>query len=682
MKKLGRKLLIFAIASIFLYIISVVLSAVWLSDNLSSADFWLTAETYTNSTTLMIFGLAEAILVVIILYRLAEGKGKGSSNVGSGKDKRGNTVEQYFSDDFVSLKDLKTKSIFNFCTFKNLKNVKKDGVLVRAEKKNQDMEINFIKPIHTLIVGTTSSGKSTKFIEPTLQIMSRTASKPSFVITDPKGELYDHHCVMLKNQGYNIKVLDLRNPFGSIKWNPLAYTYDNYHRSFQLENEVKIHEAGDDPKSFKLVVETEFDYKMDNWFEFNGVAYNNRNSLTRDLEVIKQQLQTQAIADIRDCVLALAPVENQNDQSWEKTAQNLLQAIMIAMLEDSFDPRLSMNKDKYNLYNVYKIVNTQDSGRDPYATLKEYLFDYRDEFSQVNALANTALKNADTTTKNYMGFASAKMQLFQDTGISLMTSKDEIGFKDIDERPTALFLKIPDERQERYPLASLFVTQLYKRLVEKANTHKDLKLKRNVYFLLDEFANLPRFPDFGKTMAVGRSRGIFYELVIQSYSQLYKVYGDQEGKVIRDNCPIQVYVGSEDAQTNEEFSKQLGNKTIEMESITTSSGPDGKDNKSKSKNVQQRPIVYPHELNEFTQNQGYLIIKSFSPNACYKNKFTPYYEATDLYEIIPASESYMPLSKFDEKAIFYNIAERNKILHDANKGNSKKDFDDDFFNFD
>ena len=345
------------------------------------------------------------------------------------------------------------------------------------------------------------------------------------------------------------------------------------------------------------------------------------------------------------------------------------------MLEDSRIPELNLTRERYNFYNVYKICNTTDGGRDTYATLKKYLFDYRDKFSKVGNLASTALQNADTTSKNYMGFVSSMVALFSDTGISYMTSSTEVDLTCVDEKPTAIFLIIPDEIRTRYPLAILFVTQLYKRLVDKAQA-KGGRLKRNVYFMLDEFGNMPKFPEFGSSMAVGRSRGIFFELCVQSYSQLYQVYGQDEGKIIKDNCPIQVYIASEDTTTNKEFSELLGNKTIQLTNENKSKGPDGKETVSTSTQVQSIPIAYPHELMSFRDQQK-VVIKSFTPNAALKTTITPYFLVkSKAYDTSKMQQEYSQSKKFYENEIFYDIKFRNEFM---GKKNGEDDDDDDLF---
>lgn len=670
MKKFRNTLIKYGIIALLAYFLGLIFIGYF------STGEWMLNFAH-SSTAAGIAAFAVAVFGLYELMRLMDGKGKkkGDKAVDEAKDTKGNKVNQYFNTDFVTVDELEKNKAFNYNSITSLRQCKKDGILVRAEEKNNNMHINFVQPIHTLCVGTTSSGKTTRFVVPSLQIMSMTASKPSFVVTDPKGELYDQCSSKFKKEGYDVRVIDLRNTFQSTQWNPLTYPYRMWHRSFKLDKEVKVHQPGDNPKNYNLILQRSFDFNTTNWFEFNGVAYVDRNYLESDMKVISKKLQDDTFSTLNDICTTLAPVESAKDPSWEKTARRLIHAVLLAMLEDSLIPELGLTEEKYNFYNVYKICNTTDSGRDTYATLKRYLFENRDKFSKVPDLASTALQNAETTTKNYMGFVSSMVSLFSDTGISLLTSATEVDFVNIDEKPTAIFLIIPDEIRVRYPLAILFVIQLYKRLVDKAQNMGG-KLKRNVYFMLDEFGNMPKFPEFGSIMTVGRSRGIFFELCVQSYSQLYQVYGQDEGKIIKDNCPIQVYIASEDTVTNKEFSELLGKKTIVEESVNKSVGPDGKESKSYSQQVKSIPVAYPEELMKF-RDEGKICVKTFTPNAALKTTVTPSYQSK-VYDLTKVYGTYVSHKSFDEEALFYDIKERIAKMA-AKNGNVEEDDDDDLF---
>lgn len=672
MKEFGKKILIHLAIIVALYL------GVWTAVSFfKDGKFLPNPEYLKNTTVTTVSFIVIGGYIIFRLMKMVDGKDKKKDKaMDKVQDDKGQETKQYFSKDFLTDKDLNTTKAegYNYNTLSTIRSCKKDGILVRAQDNGHGMDINFVEPIHTLCVGTTSSGKTSRFVIPTLQVMSMTASKPSFVVTDPKGELRDKCTNKLIEEGYDVKVLNLTDPFASVMWNPLSYPYDMYHRSFNLEKEVKVHQPGDDPRNYNLIIQRSFDHKNETWFEFDGKAYIDRAILENDMRILSTGLKDNAYTALEDICTTLAPVESAKDPSWEKTARRLLHAIMMAMLEDSRIPELNLTREKYNLFNVFKIVNTSDSGRDTYATLKKYLFSYRDQFSKVPALASTALQNAEGTTKNYMGFASSMVAMFSDSGISFLTSQTEIDFVNMDEKPTAIFCIFPDEIRTRHPLAILFINQLYKRLVDKARTLGG-RLKRNVYFLLDEFGNMPKFPDFGINMAVGRSRGIYFILCVQSYSQLYQVYGQEEGKTIKDNCPIQVYISSEDSVTNKEFSELLGNKTISIKSENISKGPDGKETKSYSEQIQSRPIAYPHELMTF-RDQGLIAIKTYTPNNALKTTCTRNFE-TKHYNNNLVFGTYVQKRNFDESSVFYDIKKRNNFM-DSQSGEDDDD-DDDLF---
>ena len=68
-------------------------------------------------------------------------------------------------------------------------------------------------------------------------------------------------------------------------------------------------------------------------------------------------------------------------------------------------------------------------------------------------------------------------------------------------------------------------------------------------------------------ITVGRSRNIWLNLVVQSYAQLAKVYDDKSADIIKSNCNTQIFIGTTDYKTIEEFSKRCGNFSILQRSV-------------------------------------------------------------------------------------------------------------------
>jgi type IV secretion system protein VirD4 len=73
-----------------------------------------------------------------------------------------------------------------------------------------------------VVYGMSRSGKTTGYVLPTIYSNAYSKDKPCFIITDPKGELYELTVDMLKKQGYKIYKLDIINANYSNKINPLS----------------------------------------------------------------------------------------------------------------------------------------------------------------------------------------------------------------------------------------------------------------------------------------------------------------------------------------------------------------------------------------------------------------------------------------------------------------------------
>lgn len=509
-----------------------------------------------------------------------------------------------------------------------------EGIPIKAEETKKGYDITFSKPAHTLIIGTTGSGKTTTFINPTIQILSNTKTQPSMLISDPKGELYSLHAKSLLKRGYDVKVLDLRNPYCSIRWNPLEKPFEMYQEMLALDDKVRVNEE-------------------EGYYIFDDKVYYDKEELQSTIQVKKQEIFDEVYEDLNDICSVLCPIKNKSEPIWESGAKNFILAITLAMLEDSENPELGMTKEKFNFYNVMKIAtNTQDDCEE----LIGY-FNHRSPISKSVSLSKQVLDASDKTRGSYLSTVFDKLSLFSDMSICSLTSANEINFADISTKPTALFLQIPDEKETRHTLAAMVILQAYKALVAKANTYPDLSLPRSVYFLLDEFGNLPQIHKLEQMITVGRSRKIWLALVVQSYAQLAKVYDEKSADIIKSNCNIQIFIGTTDQKTIEEFSKKCGNYSIIQKNVSFSSSNDGV---GSSVSVKERPLIYPTELAQLNNNQdmGNAIVSIFGYPPI-KSKFTPSFKSR--FFVLEKTNQLLAEGKyFNEEKVFYNMLKRNE----------------------
>ena len=572
-----------------------------------------------------------AIIMLIFLFVWYKGAFKNPKALMSTneKDVIYTGLEQaHFQTDEEIIKNYKTIS------YNDLPNIEVEGIPVKAEETKKDFNITLAKPAHTLIIGTTGSGKTTTFISPTIQILANTKSKPSMLISDPKGELYALHAKSLLKRGYDVKILDLRNPYCSIRWNPLEKPFEMYQEMLSLDNKVSVNEE-------------------EGYYIFENKIYYDKYELNAVIQVKKQELFDEVYEDLNDICSVLCPVKNKSEPIWESGAKNFILAITLAMLEDSENPNNEMTKEKFNFFNIMKIAtNTQNDCED----LMEY-FKHRSPISKSVSLSKQVLDASDKTRGSYLSTIFDKLSMFSDMSICSLTSANEIDFAEISTKPTALFLQIPDEKETRHTLAAMVILQAYKALVAKANTYPDLSLPRSVYFLLDEFGNLPQVHKLEQMITVGRSRKIWLALVVQSYAQLAKVYDEKSADIIKSNCNIQIFIGTTDQKTIEEFSKKCGNYSIIQKNVSFSSSNDGV---GSSVSVKERPLIYPTELAQLNNNQnmGNAIVSIFG-YAPIRSKFVPSFKSK--YFVLEKTNQLLSAGKyFNEEKVFYDMLKRNE----------------------
>ena len=561
------------------------------------------------------------------------------------------------------LTDKERDKYFPCITYEQLDGTKKDGIPVRAYvEKTGIMKINFLSGSHSLIIGATGSGKTTTFINPMIQILASTSAGSSMIMTDPKGELFSLHSKYLKERGYDVQLLDLRDTYSSSRWNPLGGIYDMYQEYLDAGKEIMAHR--DSMANYPNLIQIDGPAKDgDVWIEWRGTAYADISHCQDDISVSKQRIYDEMYEDLNDLISVICPIENEKDPVWEKGARSIIMATCLAMLEDSEDPDLGMTKDRFNFFNLNKILTNSEN---EFAALKDY-FMGRSPLSQAVTLSRQVLSAADTTLSSYMSITFDKLNMFNDRGLCGLTSATDIVPEAFAERPTALFLKIPDEKDTRHGLAAVFILCMYKALIKVASFREDLSLPRNVYFILDEFGNMPKIEKFDKMITVGRSRKIWFNMVVQSYSQLNNVYGEQVADIVKSNCGMKMFIGSNDIGTCKEFSELCGNMTVRTANTSTNVSSKEGDFSVSGQN-QVRPLIYPSELQKLNNKEstGNAIIVTFG-NYPLMTKYTPSY-LCKYYKMGTMDMGTLRNHMFRADEVFYDIIRRNNmILGDKNE---------------
>ncbi len=637
---------------------------------LASLSEWQAGESFrviitpqtVFGTEQLIYGLIETgiLFALYIVYWLNSPAGAANRLLG-GVAGDGSRVEGSLENSRW-MSDKERNELFPKRYFNQLDSLTKDGVPLYAvyNPRTKDMDINMISPAHGIIIGATGSGKTTTFVNPVVQILGHSKAGSSMICTDPKGELFQMHSKLLAERGYNCMVLDLRDPYSSFRWNPLGDIFDSYQEYLTLGDKIREHtDSIDDYPELKRMHSDQAFAEAEDWYEWDNCAWAVGTDLINKIRIEKQKIYDECYEDLNDLISVICPIENEKDPVWEKGARSIILAVCLAMLEDSADPRLEMTKDKFCFYNINKAIGNSDN---EYAALKDF-FQGRDKLSKAAGLSKQVLGAADQTLASYMSIALDKLSMFNDEGLCALTSATDIKPRTFADGPTALFLKIPDEKDTRHALAAVFILCIYKALIKVASSREDLSLPRNVFFILDEFGNMPKIDKFDKMITVGRSRKIWFEMIVQSFAQLKNVYGETVADIVKGNCGIKMFIGSNDIPTCEEFSKMCGNMTVRTSSTSTGLN-DKTNNVNVSTSTQVRPLIYPSELTRLNsaKSTGNSIVVTFN-NYPLRTKFTPSYKCP-LYEFGQMDLTDVRSNVFFGSEIYYDLDERNYIVLD------------------
>lgn len=651
-----------AIALVALLFCTYIIGA--LLDNLLSAIKERSMAVFFDPAVLLnpmnyLYGLIGLVIIVVLYAALRPDSFSRTKKSFLGSNKK-NEVKDSTLENSRFMTDKERD--FNFAPheFAKLGESKKDGIPVRAWYDKKGLHVNLASPMHGLIIGATGSGKTTTFINPMIQILAKSGAGSSMICTDPKGELFQLHSKFLQERGYKVMVLDLRDPYSSFRWNPLSDIFDRYQEYVSTGNDIYVRSDSAEKSGLELVNPPEL--YGDEWYEYEGKAYAVSKELIAVIKVQRQKIYDEVYEDLNDLVSVICPIESQDDPVWEKGARSIIMATILAMLEDSENPELGMTREKFNFFNVNKALGNSDNN---FEALRNYFYG-RNVLSKAVTLSKQVLSAAENTLASYMSIAFDKLSIFNDEGICSLTSNTDIDPAVFADESTALFLKIPDEKDTRHTLAAAFILCIYKALIKKASTREDLSLPRNVYFILDEFGNMPKIDKFDKMITVGRSRKIWFNMVVQSYAQLDNVYGKTVGDIVKSNCGMKMFIGSNDIETCKEFSELCGNCTVSTTSVSRSMGAkEGEANYSTS--IQTRPLIYPSELQKINNktDTGNAIIVTFG-NYPLKTKFTPSYRC-DLYKFGTMDLSEVRSNAFFPDEVYYDLSERNQKVLGANE---------------
>lgn len=350
--------------------------------------------------------------------------------------------------------------------------------------------------------------------------------------------------------------------------------------------------------------------------------------------------------NVADIIISNTQKHNKNsDDFWPRAEENLLKAFILYFKEKMIETN--------TLANIYLKI----AGRD--ISEINNMFNSLHQDSPARMSYNIFAQGSDTMKASVLTGLGTRLQAFQNELVQKVTAESDIDLTLPAKEKCAYFVISSDMDGGTYDfLSSLLYTFLFIKLVRYADSTNSGKCDVDVFFLLDEFANIGTIPDFEKKISTARSRGIGIFPVIQSLAQLENRYPGGKDQEIIGNCDTRVSLGCTDITTADYICNLLGVSTVENMSIRREAGFDG-ELQYGQKNISntQRNLMNRDEILRLGMDKMVVILRGNKPYLIDKKIYTEHTLAKDLRDI-PINE-YIP-SWQKRKNEFENISEIKK----------------------
>lgn len=435
----------------------------------------------------------------------------------------------------------------------NLPPPKNAGVIIDMERKND--KIYAIVETHDVHVGMfagTAAGKTAHFLYPNLEYAC--ASGVSFFTTDTKGDLYRNYGYIAKTYyGYNVSVLDLRNPIISTGNNILAQV----NKYMDLSKNLKL------PETERLTAKAKAE-------KYAALIAENIVNSDRNQNYGANQYFYDAATGLLTATILLTSEFGEPDERHIASVFTLLTEVL---------EHVKVGKDQYELR-----LN---------GILRRLPVEHR---ARICAVA--ASNGGDNANMSVVTTALTKLNRFIDSEIEQMLCfENDIDIEKFCKEKSAIFVVLPEEDTTKYFLVSLLIQQFYRECLIYADTLNG-KIPKRAIFFLDEIGTIPKIESFNMMFSAARSRNILFVPILQDPSQFEDTYGEKTAQTIKSNIACVLYGGfAPESKLAHNVSKALGNVTVATGSVSKNSFKVFETNISTQ--MTGKPLISEGELNRF-----------------------------------------------------------------------------------
>lgn len=242
------------------------------------------------------------------------------------------------------------------------------------------------------------------------------------------------------------------------------------------------------------------------------------------------------------------------DPFWDDSSQHLLRAETGGTL---------MTKDKPTFADVLDLhfsLKIEESGCGITTSLDPVFRKIEKAAPDCYAITSwkTFKEAAPKTAKSIYVSMNPTLGAFTTSIRNSMRTKPSIDFNKFSSEKSILFITTSPVKKALHGLANIFVSQAISELFTIADESETGALQIPTDIIFDDFATGAKVSDMPEKLSICRSKGIaFLGILLQSESQLKRMYGEHESTEIIDNCDTYVFFGGNNYDTARALSLKL-----------------------------------------------------------------------------------------------------------------------------
>ncbi len=255
------------------------------------------------------------------------------------------------------------------------------------------------------------------------------------------------------------------------------------------------------------------------------------------------------IMDVAAILIEAAnPEVTGENQYFVDGATQLLQLLIRAVKDD--EPHFA------NLHNVYHLLNNMVGD---YGTVSAYMAQHLDERGLQSWTALVTME--ERAFNSILSTARVALRMFEDPIYQQLCNVNTIDIASLRREKTALFIQIPEHL---IPSFSFFLKLLFSEILDFLNTMPiPGESYQHVTILLEEAGNIGKIRNFANHCAVLRKKQVSIAIILQSMSQLKRLYGDNDANTILDSCSSWLVYPGSNYETSKMISEILGDTTVD-----------------------------------------------------------------------------------------------------------------------